>query len=62
MTLNKKAGVANATRLTYAKAMATLLQLMKTRKRKMPSVPWESAGYEDKNEAVTFCQEDRQKN
>jgi len=62
MSLNKKAGVANATRLTYAKSMATLLQLMKTRQRKMPSVPWESAGYEDKyNEAVIFWQDYRRK-
>jgi len=48
MKLSKKVGVTSATRLTYAKAMSTLPQIMKTRKKKMPSIPWDSAGFNDK--------------
>jgi len=44
---NKKAGVSNATRLTYAKTVVTLLELMKSRKSKMPSVPWDTPGFEN---------------
>jgi len=38
ISLNKQAGVANATKVRYAKTISKALELMKSRKGKMPSV------------------------
>jgi len=40
---------------TYSETMVTLLELMKSRKTKMPSVPWDTRCFENKyREAMTF--------
>jgi len=62
LDMNKKAGVTNATRLTYIKCLLKVLEPMKKRRAKMPGVPENQPGFLAKyDDAVVFWTDKRLK-